>query len=126
MIYRFKGFSSVSAAIAVPVLAAATVWSSAAPAASDTSAGPPAACAGDSGGVTVSPGFCATIFADNLGHTRHLAVAPNGVVYVNTWSGRYYHDDTPPQGGFLVALRDTTGAGHANVVRRFGETAAQG
>jgi hypothetical protein len=33
-----------------------------------------------------------------------LAVASNGVVYVNTWSGRYYHD-TPPPGGFLIALQ---------------------
>ena len=35
-------------------------------------------------------GFCATVFADNIGHARHMVVAPNGVVYVNTWSGRYY------------------------------------
>ena len=47
-------------------------------------------CAGDNGGITLSPGFCATVFADNIGHARHLVVAPNGVVYVNTWSGRYY------------------------------------
>ena len=47
------------------------------------------ACVGDSGGITLSPGFCATVFADKLGHARHLAVAPNGVVYVNTWSGVY-------------------------------------
>src|SRR5689334_24018280 len=69
----------------------------------------PDACAGDNGGITLSPGFCATVFADKLGHARHMAVAPNGVVYVNTWSGRYYHNDTPPPGGFLVALQDTTG-----------------
>jgi transposase len=31
-----------------------------------------------------------TVFADNIGHARHLVVAPNGVVYVNTWSGVYY------------------------------------
>jgi hypothetical protein len=60
------------------------------------------ACVGDNGGITLSPGFCATVFSDKLGHARHMAVAPNGVVYVNTWSGRYYHDDTPPPGGFLV------------------------
>jgi len=45
-------------------------------------------CAGDNGGITLSPGFCATVFADNVGHARHMVVAPNGVVYVNTWSGR--------------------------------------
>jgi glucose/arabinose dehydrogenase len=41
-------------------------------------------CTADNGGITVSPGFCATVFADNLGHVRHMVVAPNGVLYVNT------------------------------------------
>jgi hypothetical protein len=36
-------------------------------------------------------------------------VAPNGVLYVNTWSGAYCRNDTPPAGGFLVVLQDTTG-----------------
>jgi glucose/arabinose dehydrogenase/mono/diheme cytochrome c family protein len=78
------------------------------------------ACSGDNGGITLSPGFCATVFADNIGHARHLVVAPNGVVYVNTWSGRYYANDKPPAGGFLVALQDTKGDGRADVIRRFG------
>src|ERR1700676_4407851 len=85
-----------------------------------------AGCTGDNGGITLPPGFCATVFADNIGHARHLIVAPNGVVYVNTWSGRYYHNDTPPPGGFLVALQDTHGDGQANVILRFGNTAASG
>jgi glucose/arabinose dehydrogenase len=84
------------------------------------------ACVGDNGGITLSPGFCATVFADKLGHARHLAVAPNGVVYVNTWSGRYYHDDTPPPGGFLIALQDTRGDGRADKIVRFGPTKADG
>lgn len=84
------------------------------------------ACAGDNSGITLSPGFCATVFADKLGHARHMAVAPNGVVYVNTWSGRYYHNDTPPPGGFLIALQDTTGDGRADKIVRFGPTAAEG
>ena len=83
-------------------------------------------CPGNNAGLVLSQGFCATIFADNIGHARHLVVAPNGVVYVNTWSGRYYKDDTPPAGGFLVALRDTKGAGKADVIERFGDSAAQG
>src|SRR5437879_1246976 len=83
-------------------------------------------CADDNGGITLPAGFCATVFADNVGHARHLVVAPNGVVYVNTWSGRYYGNDTPPSGGFLVALQDTNGDGHADVSIRFGDTLAQG
>ncbi len=83
-------------------------------------------CANDNGGITLPPGFCATVFADNIGHARHLVIAPNGVVYVNTWSGRYYGNDTPPAGGFLVALQDTKGTGKADVVRRFGPDFASG
>jgi glucose/arabinose dehydrogenase len=45
-------------------------------------------CLGDNGGITLPPGFCATVFADNVGHARQMVVAPNGVVYVNTWSGK--------------------------------------
>ena len=48
-------------------------------------AAPP--CAGDNSGITLPPGFCATVFADNVGHARQMVVAPNGVVYLNTWSG---------------------------------------
>ena len=78
------------------------------------------ACADDNGGITLPSGFCATVFADNIGHARHLVVAPNGVVYVNTWSGTYYGNDKLPAGGFLVALQDTSGAGRADVNVRFG------
>jgi glucose/arabinose dehydrogenase len=84
------------------------------------------ACPGGDSGITLPPGFCATVFADNIGHARHLIVAPNGVVYVNAWSGRYYGNDTPPPGGFLIALQDTKGDGHADVNIRFGDSFAQG
>src|SRR5580692_11434876 len=84
------------------------------------------ACAGDNGGITLSPGFCATVFADNLGHVRHMAFAPNGVLYVNTWSGRYFHNDTPPAGGFLIALKDSKGEGKADVIERFGPGIPEG
>src|SRR5580704_9573597 len=83
-------------------------------------------CVGDNGGITLSPGFCATAFADKLGRARHMAVTPNGVVYVNTWSGLYYHNDTPPPGGFLIALQDTKGDGRADKIVRFGPTKADG
>lgn len=53
-------------------------------------------------------------------------VSPGGVVYVNTWSGSYYHHDILHAGGFLVALRDTHGAGKADQIERFGETVQSG
>src|SRR5215212_9880912 len=83
-------------------------------------------CTGDNAGLTLATGFCATIFADSVGHARHIAVAPNGDVYVNTWSGDYYSGAALPAGGFLVALRDTTRDGKADVVSRFGTTKAGG
>ena len=78
-----------------------------------------AACAADNGGITLPAGFCAVVFADTLGHVRHIAVNSNGDVYVNTWSGDYYQGPTHP-GGFLVALRDTNNDGKADLIRRFG------
>ena len=84
------------------------------------------ACPPNDASITLPPGFCATVFADNIGHARHLVVAPNGVVYVNTWSGRYYGNTPPHAGGFLVALQDTTGDGRADVVARFGPDASSG
>src|SRR5438093_11202039 len=83
-------------------------------------------CADDNGGITLPAGFCATVFADNIGHARHLVVAPNGVVYVNTWSGRYYGNDTPPAGGFLVGLQDSKGEGRADFQIRFGDSVQTG
>ena len=53
-------------------------------------------------------------------------MASDGTVYVNTWSGVYYGNDTPPAGGFLIALKDTKGTGHADMNVRFGPTVAEG
>src|SRR5512139_2177011 len=73
-----------------------------------------AGCAGDNGGLTLAPGFCATVFADDVGHARHLAVGADGTVYANSWSGQYYPNMPPPAGGFLVAMKDTNGDGKAD------------
>ena len=90
-------------------------------------AGRSSACPNDNSGLKLPPGFCATVFADGVGHARHLVVAPNGVVYVNTWSGSYYPpNEKPIEGGFLLALEDKTGSGKADVIERFGETAKTG
>lgn len=83
-------------------------------------------CRDGSSDLKLPTGFCGTVFADGIGHARHMVVSPSGVLYVNTWSGRYYGNDTPPAGGFLLALQDKTGAGKANVIERFGETVQTG
>src|SRR6202795_2743378 len=84
------------------------------------------ACPNDDSGLQLPAGFCATVFADDIGHARHMVAAPSGVLYVNTWSGRYYGNATPHAGGFLVALQDKSGAGKADVIERFGETVQTG
>ncbi len=84
------------------------------------------ACPNDDSGLRLPTGFCATVFADDIGHARHMVVAPSGVLYLNTWSGDYYGNDTPHAGGFLVALQDKGGTGKADVIERFGETVQSG
>jgi len=83
-------------------------------------------CSSEESGLELPAGFCATVFADGIGHARHMTVASNGVVYVNTWSGDYYQFDKVHEGGFLVALQDKTGSGKADVIERFGETIKSG
>src|SRR4030088_2380446 len=96
-------------------------WSATAPAQAAVTS-----CNSDAAGITLPDGFCATIFADNIGHARQMAVAPDGTLYVNTWSGIYYNNGPVPAGGFVVVLKDSHGSGSADVVERFGETAASG
>lgn len=83
-------------------------------------------CPTNDSGLTLPAGFCASVFADGIGHARHLVAAPNGFVYVNTWSSEYYGDAPTHPGGFLVALKDTQGTGKADVIRRFGTTMEAG
>jgi len=85
-----------------------------------------AACAGDNGGLTLPAGFCATIFADSLGHVRHLVVSSNGDVYANSWSGKYYPSGSTPPAPFLLALRDSNHDGRADMIKRFGDSLASG
>jgi glucose/arabinose dehydrogenase len=102
--------------ISVVAVAGALACSRAAATATDGNRTDP--CDPDNTGLTLPSEFCASVFADNLGHARHLVVAPNGDVYVNTWSQR---NNTPnPPGGFIVALRDKDHDGRAETIERFG------
>lgn len=78
------------------------------------------ACDTDNGGITLPPGFCARVFADSVGIARHLAVGPNGDVYVNMEDGaRTSAGATRVRGerarGGILALRDTNGDFRADV-----------
>jgi glucose/arabinose dehydrogenase len=67
------------------------------------------ACAADNGGWSLPKGFCAVVVAESLSAVRHIVVAPNGDV----WAAR-----TGNVGGVML-IRDTTGDGKADLVRRF-------
>jgi glucose/arabinose dehydrogenase len=86
----------------------------------------PDGCPTNDSGLKLPTGFCATIFAEGIGHARHIVVSPDGVVYANTWSGEYFGNDKTHEGGFLVALQDKSGAGKADTIERFGETEQTG
>jgi glucose/arabinose dehydrogenase len=72
-------------------------------------------CDADNGGITLPPGFCAVVVADNLGQARHMVLTPNGDLFVaiNQNTG----DPAPAFG--IVALRDANGDGKADVMRGF-------
>ncbi len=76
-------------------------------------------------GLTLPPGFCATIFADSVGSARHLVVAPNGDVFVALQQAR---PNSPVAGipAGVAALRDTNGDGVADVRQRFGSAGNTG
>jgi glucose/arabinose dehydrogenase len=87
------------------------------------SAPPEGQCPAGNGGITLPAGFCATVFADSVGHVRDIVVAPNGDVFVNTWSGEYFLT-APPPGGFLIGMRDSKHTGKADSIVRFGPSPA--
>jgi glucose/arabinose dehydrogenase len=67
----------------------------------------------DNGGLLLPDGFEAVVVADSIGRARHLAINDNGDIYVKLRG-------TDPDGRGLVALRDTTGNGKADIIEYFG------
>jgi glucose/arabinose dehydrogenase len=72
----------------------------------------------DNGGLTLPPGFGATVFADSLGRTRHIVADINGDVYANLRSLK--------NGKGLVAMRDEDQDGHADHIEYFTDVAGTG
>jgi hypothetical protein len=54
----------------------------------------------------------APVFTDHVDHARHRVVAPNDIVSVDTWGVSHHPNDTPPSGGFRIALQDIKDDGH--------------
>src|ERR1700678_1179371 len=80
----------------------------------------PPACDPDNGGITLPAGFCALVAADDSGPARHIAVAPNGDVYIALQTGMN------GTGGGVVALRDTKGDGPFDMIATFGVGSSTG
>ena len=64
-------------------------------------------------------GFCAQLFADNVGPARHIVVGVNGDVYVARWR-------EGSRAGGVLALRDTNGDGRADIREEFGPEGGSG
>lgn len=77
------------------------------------------ACDPDNGGITLPPGFCAIVVADNLGVGRHMAVAANGDVFVAI-------RNVEKSPGAIVALRDANGDGKFEVRQQFASEGGTG
>lgn len=77
------------------------------------------ACDPDNASLTLPPGFCATVFASNLGAPRHMVVAPNGDLLV---IGNPYATNAEAggarSGGSLTLLRDINGDGKAELIKQ--------
>ncbi|MGI8619090.1 MAG: PQQ-dependent sugar dehydrogenase [Gemmatimonadaceae bacterium] len=70
-------------------------------------------------GLTLPPGFCATVFADSIGAARHLVVASNGDVFVAMQRARPNSAVAGIAPG-IMGLRDTNRDGVADLRQRFG------
>jgi len=66
----------------------------------------------DNAGLKLPDGFSANIYADKLGHARHLDINPNGDVYVSLSNVK--------NGGGIVCLRDENQDGKADVIKYHG------
>lgn len=88
-------------------------------------------CDEGNGGITLPQGFCAAVFADEIGVARHLVVAPTGDVYVALEdASRSSANSTHVRGeigrGGTIALRDTNADGRADVRMRIVDASHSG
>lgn len=88
-------------------------------------------CDEGNGGITLPPGFCASVFADEVGVARHLVVTLTGDVYVALEdSRRSSANSTKVSGengrGGMIALRDTNADGRADIRLRINDASHSG
>jgi glucose/arabinose dehydrogenase len=99
-------------------------------AAAERSAASPQCDRGD-GDISLPPGFCASVFADDVGVARHMVVTPTGDIYValedaSRSSATTTHVRGENGRGGLIALRDTNSDGRADVRFRINDASHSG
>lgn len=75
-------------------------------------------CPRNNGGVSVPKGFCAEVFAKDVGGLRHLAVGHDGTVYAAL--------SRPHKGGGIAILKPDNNDRHADSVHYFGDVSGTG
>ena len=112
---------SVAGGVLLAALVAACSSAGAVPAAGGEALSPAQrlACERAPDGITLPTGFCAITVAESLGRARHIAVAPNGDLFVAMNNARNVR-------GGVAALRDTDGDGRVDVIERFGSNGGTG
>ena len=69
--------------------------------------------------IEVPAGFCATLFADDVGPVRHIAVSRSGKIYAAVWR-------ESQRAGKILVLQDTSGDGVADKRDKFGPEGGSG
>lgn len=73
----------------------------------------------NNGGITLPEKFAAIVVVDTLGSGRHMAVNDNGDIYLHLRSPN-------TEGKTIMALRDTTGDGRADIIQGFSDIPGTG
>jgi glucose/arabinose dehydrogenase len=82
---------------------------------------PAITCDADNGGLVLPKGFCALVVTKGVGKARHMAVRPNGDLYV-----AIDNDPANNQVGHVLALRDIDNDGRPDVMATFGPDGGNG
>ena len=77
-------------------------------------------CQSGNGGISLPEGFCASVFADDVGAARHMDVSPSGDVFVAI------ADQMDGTKGGVLALRDADDNGVADTQIEFGAAGGNG
>jgi len=73
----------------------------------------------DNGGIKLPEKFGAVVVVDTLGRGRHMAIAPNGDIYLHL-------SKLALDGKGIIALRDTSGDGHADIIKGYSNVTGTG